>query len=80
MGGYDVMAACQLPKLDARVRFPLPAPGIEPMRSTAGSELATKAEPRGRAGAGKDPGARIRVPSDCLAGNGERGRNLAPVP
>jgi hypothetical protein len=24
--GYDVMVACQLPKLDARVRFPLPAP------------------------------------------------------
>jgi hypothetical protein len=26
LGGYDVMAACQLPKLNARVRFPLPAP------------------------------------------------------
>ncbi len=25
-GGYDVMVACQLPKLNARVRFPLPAP------------------------------------------------------
>ena len=24
--GYDVMVACQLPKLIARVRFPLPAP------------------------------------------------------
>ena len=24
--GYDVMVACQLPKLNARVRFPLPAP------------------------------------------------------
>jgi hypothetical protein len=24
--GYDVVAACQLPKLNARVRFPLPAP------------------------------------------------------
>ena len=27
-GGYDVMVACQLPKLNARVRFPLPAPII----------------------------------------------------
>jgi len=26
IGGYDVMVACQLPKLNARVRFPLPAP------------------------------------------------------
>ena len=26
--GYDVMVACQLPKLNARVRFPLPAPTI----------------------------------------------------
>src|SRR3546814_19188979 len=24
--GYDVMVACQLPKLNARVRFPLPPP------------------------------------------------------
>ena len=24
--GYDVMAACDLPKVDAWVRFPLPAP------------------------------------------------------
>ncbi len=24
--GYDVTVACQLPKLDVRVRFPLPAP------------------------------------------------------
>ena len=28
-GGYDVVAACQLPKLDVRVRFPLPAPTAE---------------------------------------------------
>ncbi len=28
MRGYDVMVACQLPKLNARVRFPLPAPMI----------------------------------------------------
>ena len=27
-GGYDVMVACQLPKLNARVRFPLPAPTL----------------------------------------------------
>ena len=27
VGGYDVMAACDLPKVDAWVRFPLPAPG-----------------------------------------------------
>src|SRR5262245_58001225 len=27
-GGYDVMAACQLPKLNARVRFSLPAPRL----------------------------------------------------
>ena len=26
--GYDVMVACQLPKLIARVRFPLPAPAL----------------------------------------------------
>ena len=25
LGGYDVMAACDLPKVDAWVRFPLPA-------------------------------------------------------
>jgi hypothetical protein len=25
VGGYDVMAACDLPKVDAWVRFPLPA-------------------------------------------------------
>ena len=31
-GGYDVMVACQLPKLNARVRFPLPAPKSRPCR------------------------------------------------
>jgi hypothetical protein len=27
--GCDVMAACDLPKVDARVRFPPPAPGLQ---------------------------------------------------
>jgi len=32
--GYDVMVACQLPKLIARVRFPLPAPVLKANRRT----------------------------------------------
>ena len=31
--GYDVMVACQLPKLNARVRFPLPAPSKPALRA-----------------------------------------------
>ena len=27
-GGYDVVVACQLPKLNVRVQFPLPAPAL----------------------------------------------------
>ena len=33
--GYDVMAACQLPKLNARVRFPLPAPTFTPRENAS---------------------------------------------
>ena len=40
--GYDVMVACQLPKLIARVRFPLPAP---PYRICSLSGLIEPANP-----------------------------------
>lgn len=38
-GGYDVMVACQLPKLNARVRFPLPAPSFQNLTKPARSAL-----------------------------------------
>lgn len=37
--GYDVMVACQLPKLIVRVRFPLPAPTITSVTSVSNSTL-----------------------------------------
>ena len=40
--GYDVMVACQLPKLIARVQFPLPAP---PYRICSLSDLIEPANP-----------------------------------
>ncbi len=42
-GGYDVMVACQLPKLNARVRFPLPAPIFD--MPGAGSEWSARSVP-----------------------------------
>ncbi len=39
MRGYDVMVACQLPKLNARVRFPLPAPSVKSTRYKRFSSL-----------------------------------------
>ena len=44
--GYDVMVACQLPKLNARVRFPLPAPvsaGPEPDFGNASVDMEARA-------------------------------------
>ncbi len=40
--GYDVMVACDLPKVDAWVRFPLPAPATaEPERWSCKPDAAT---------------------------------------
>ena len=61
--GYDVMVACQLPKLNARVRFPLPAPsqpGERACRAPTGAISAgdQKRRPSGRL---------FRVSSDGVA-------------
>src|SRR3546814_20444043 len=42
--GYDVMVACQLPTLNARVRFPLPAPlFLRSTRDMLGPDLGRRA-------------------------------------
>ncbi len=43
--GYDVMAACDLPKVDAWVRFPLPALPFEHESTAKTSLLVTMLEP-----------------------------------
>jgi hypothetical protein len=43
--GYDVMVACQLPKLIARVRFPLPAPAFLGHNSIPGGTAAMSNQP-----------------------------------
>src|SRR3546814_11431547 len=46
--GYDVMVACQLPKLNARVRFPLPAPiFLRSTRDMLGPDLGRSDRSRG---------------------------------
>src|SRR6476646_5156339 len=66
--GYDVVAACQLPKLNARVRFPLPAPAW-PVRGTGlWRERARRAATEiGHAGGMTIFGAHGRRPGDNLA-------------
>ena len=66
--GYDVKVACQLPKLDVRVRFPLPAP----------ISSANPRSPRNRSKPGP-AGLVAPGPLDAVAGALPGGRKLIAV-
>src|SRR5690349_16347851 len=85
-GGYDVMVACQLPKLNARVRFPLPAPAFAPaelqLASHAQFQRRLPAEAlakvgRSQMGIPRSPRPQVRIRPPAAAATARR-RSSAP--